>query len=62
MEDMEAEGSEAVTTEPAASGQEGLISELKELLLPKGTYRAMSVEARNAAVDAIMAKLKSEEN
>lgn len=37
-----------------------LLEELKTLLLPTGEYRAMSIEARNAAVDAIMKKLKGE--
>ncbi len=40
--------------------KEALLEELKTLLLPTGEYRAMSVEARNAAVDAIMEKLKGE--
>jgi hypothetical protein len=37
-----------------------LLEELKTLLLPTGEYKAMSIEARNAAVDAIMEKLKGE--
>lgn len=37
-----------------------LLDELKALLLPNGPYGSMSVEARNAAVDAVMSKLKGE--
>lgn len=37
-----------------------LLDELKALLLPSGPYGSMSVEARNAAVDAVMSKLKGE--
>lgn len=46
--------------ELTAAEKTKLLAELKDLLMPTGSYRAMSVEARNAAVDAVMKKLKGE--
>ena len=41
--------------------RESLISELRSLLGLDGTYRSMDVDARNAAVEAVMSKLKGED-
>lgn len=53
-------GEEEAPKEPSAAEKAKLLDELKALLLPNGPYGSMSVEARNAAVDAVMAKLKGE--
>lgn len=53
-------GSKEPMKELTTTEKENLIAELKELLLPNGKYKTMSVEARNAATDAVMEKLKGE--
>jgi len=60
MVEIEVEDSKEPMEELAASEKEGLLDELKQLLLPGSSYGTMSVEARNAAVDAVMNKLKGE--
>ncbi len=53
-------GDEKESVELSDAEKAKLLEELKTLLLPTGEYKAMSIEARNAAVDAIMEKLKGE--
>ena len=53
-------GEEKEPVELSDAEKAKLLEELKTLLLPTGEYKAMSIEARNAAVDAIMEKLKGE--
>jgi hypothetical protein len=53
-------GEEKESVELSDAEKAKLLEELKTLLLPTGEYKAMSIEARNAAVDAIMEKLKGE--
>ena len=60
MVEIEVEGPKEPTPELSDAEKAKLIDELKTLLLPTGEYRAMSIEARNAAADAIMEKLKGE--
>ena len=60
MVEIEIEGPEEAPAELSTTEKKKLLDELKTLLLPTGEYRAMSIEARNAAVDAVMKKLKGE--
>lgn len=60
MIEIEVEGPKEPPIELSDTEKSALIDELKTLLLPTGEYRAMSIEARNAAVEAIMNKLKGE--
>lgn len=60
MIEIEVEGKKEEPKELTAAEKTKLLAELKDLLMPTGSYRAMSIEARNAAVDAVMKKLKGE--
>lgn len=60
MIEIEVEGPKEEPKELSDAEKSSLLAELKTLLLPTGAYKAMSIEARNAAVDAIMKKLKGE--
>jgi len=57
--EIEAGDSEPVK-ELTATEKESLLAELKQLLLPNGSFGTLSPEARKAAVDAVMSKLKGE--
>lgn len=60
MIEIEVEGPKEAPKELTTAEKAKLLDELKSLLLPNGPYGSMSVEARNAAVDAVMSKLKGE--
>jgi peptide subunit release factor 1 (eRF1) len=60
MIEIEVEAPKEEPRELTAAEKTALLDELKSLLLPNGPYGSMSVEARNAAVDAVMSKLKGE--
>jgi hypothetical protein len=60
MIEIEVEAPKEVPKELTTAKKTSLLDELKALLLPNGPYGSMSVEARNAAVDAVMSKLKGE--
>ncbi len=60
MIEIEVESPKEAPKELTAAEKTQLLDELKALLLPNGPYGSMSTEARNAAVDAVMSKLKGE--
>ena len=62
MVEIEVEGPKEPKPELSDAEKTKLLDELKTLLLPTGQYKAMSIEARNAAVEAIMEKLKGEQD
>ena len=60
MVEIEVEGPEEPMKELSSSEKETLLEELRGLLGLTGEYKSMDVDARNAAVDAVMSKLKGE--
>ena len=53
-------GGEMPKKELTTAEKTSLLEELKGLLGLTGEYRSMDVDARNAAVEAVMSKLKGE--
>jgi predicted DNA-binding transcriptional regulator YafY len=61
MVEIEVEGEKEPPKELSKSEKEALLTELRDLMgVGSNKYGQMSVEARNAAIEAVMSKLKGE--
>jgi predicted DNA-binding transcriptional regulator YafY len=59
--EIEVEGAKEPPKELTPAEKEALLAELKDLMgVGSNKYGQMSVEARNAAIEAVMSKLKGE--
>lgn len=59
--EIEVEGGKEPPKELTAAEKEALLAELKDLMgVGSNKYGQLSVESRNAAIEAVMSKLKGE--